>query len=546
MIDLKKIVSSVVIKNSRYLKVVEILLPILILIFYGSFLAHKVSLLTADLGRHIKNGEMIFETLKVLDTNLYSYSYPEFGTINHHWATGLIFYLLWIVGGISLVQIFYIVLSLSVAGILYILVRKKIGIGLGSLCVLLAIFLFSNRTEIRPEVFTYLFIAVFLYALYLFRDKFEIAYFQGKSLELKYYKILFLLPILEIAWVNFHIYHILGPIIIGTFLVESLIRRRESSVTILSILILTIFSELISPFGIYGLLEVLAIKGQFGYSVSEMQSVKYLFEVTGGYFQPTIFFTILIITGLSFLIPIVLKKWKEIDLTLVIFFIGFSYTPWIALRNISVFGIFACIITAYNLNFLYEKCSMYSKNIIDWCALTIVALLVVFTFSTDLMRNFSYWNVRGIGLEQDDSMAANFIKNENISGPIFNDYDIGGYLIYHLYPERKVFVDNRPEAYPKNYFYSIYIPMQVYDSVWQFELSKYKFNSIIFSSRDRTIWAKNFIKKRLNDSSWATVYFDEQVIIFLRRNEQNMVIINRYESEMKLKLKLSNFESGLL
>ena len=39
----------------------------------------------------------------------------------------------------------------------------------------------------------------------------------------------------------------------------------------------------------------------------------------------------------------------------------------------------------------------------------------------------------GFNLEKNINSSAEFFKNTKISGPIFNNYDIGGYLIYHLY-----------------------------------------------------------------------------------------------------------------
>ena len=58
----------------------------------------------------------------------------------------------------------------------------------------------------------------------------------------------------------------------------------------------------------------------------------------------------------------------------------------------------------------------------------------------------------GIGLEEANSAAAEFFRKEKIQGPIFNNFDVAGYLVYHLYPDHRVFVDNRPEAYPCGLF----------------------------------------------------------------------------------------------
>jgi len=50
---------------------------------------------TQDLGRHLKLGEIIIQTGRVPSTNLFSYTYPQFSFINHHWLSEVIFYVLY-------------------------------------------------------------------------------------------------------------------------------------------------------------------------------------------------------------------------------------------------------------------------------------------------------------------------------------------------------------------------------------------------------------------------------------------------------------------
>src|SRR5262250_2834775 len=80
----------------------------LLLALYALCLAHKIELVPADVGRHIKNGEEFFRTLTVVSTNYYSYTYPDFPVVNHHWAAGAVFYVLWRVAGFEGVQLFSI------------------------------------------------------------------------------------------------------------------------------------------------------------------------------------------------------------------------------------------------------------------------------------------------------------------------------------------------------------------------------------------------------------------------------------------------------
>ena len=39
--------------------------------------------------------------------------------------------------------------------------------------------------------------------------------------------------------------------------------------------------------------------------------------------------------------------------------------------------------------------------------------------------------------------AADFLLAHHVAGPIFNTYEYGGYLIWRLWPEQRVFIDGR-------------------------------------------------------------------------------------------------------
>jgi len=128
-----------------------------LLFLYGSFLARDVNLVTADVGRHIKNGEALLQgENSVLKTNFYSYTQPDFPTTNHHWGSGVIFYLIWRTFGFGGLHVFFIILSLAAFSILFWFTQKRAGPGLAALAALLAIPLIVERVEIRPEVFSYL------------------------------------------------------------------------------------------------------------------------------------------------------------------------------------------------------------------------------------------------------------------------------------------------------------------------------------------------------------------------------------------------------
>jgi hypothetical protein len=127
------------------------------------------------------------------------------------------------------------------------------------------------------------------------------------------------------------------------------------------------------------------------------------------------------------------------------------------------------------------------------------------------------------------NISAEFFKYSGLKGPIFSNYDIGGYLIYHLAGQEKVFVDNRHEAFPWDFMQKVYIPMQEDDRVWHQQLAKYGFNVIYFYRHDLTNWGQAFMIARLQDPQWAPVFADGYTIIFARRASMDQGVIDRFE-----------------
>src|SRR5438552_1318336 len=75
-------------------------------LYFCLFSVQKINFLTADIGRHIKNGEIFLHSAEfkiskseLLHTNLFSYTNPDFPFINHHWGSGVLAYIIYSVAG---------------------------------------------------------------------------------------------------------------------------------------------------------------------------------------------------------------------------------------------------------------------------------------------------------------------------------------------------------------------------------------------------------------------------------------------------------------
>lgn len=507
----------------------EILLGALIAIFYLLFLAHRIDLTIADLGRHLQNGRILWERGLIPATNFYSSTAPDLPVVNHHWASGFLFFLAWKAGGFAAVHLLFIVISVATFAIFFSIASAAAGPGTAALVSVLTLPLLAERTEIRPEAFSYLFIAVFF--LLLLRNL-ETGFPSGLGNPVsKSGRLLMILPLLEILWVNTHIYFFLGPVLIAIFLVARLCSRpldRDGIKALAYTLLAAIAATAINPFGVSGALAPLTIFQNYGYRIAENQPVWFV-ETLMQNPNFTIFKVLFILLAASF----AARRWRAKDRSagaaLALIGMMVSAMAWLATRNFALFGFFFLPLTAANVATRWQSWLAARRAAIAVSSGILILLLITPALFGQWQRYFPYWKEFGLGLERGNGGAAEFFLAHDIRGPVFNNYDIGGYLIWHLFPRERVFVDNRPEAYPEEFFRETYIPMQEQRAVWQKELARRQFNAIFFSHRDMTPWAQQFLIARVQDPEWAPVYADRYAVIFLKRNAANAPIIERFE-----------------
>lgn len=504
----------------------KILLLLLILLVYVILIAKPIRLTTGDLGRHLKNGELIATTLSIPRTNLFTYTNGDYPFINHHWGSGVIFYLIHHVIGFRGLHIFLILLSLVTFLIFFNIAWKYSNFYLALWLSLLSLPLLASRPDLRPEIFSNFFSGIFFWILFNYQ--------QGK-ISAKY---LILLPIIQPLWVNLHIYFFLGLIIIAAFTLEAFIRIIEKSkATLISfrnlflVLISSFMSLLANPFGVSGATYPLKIFSNYGFKVGENISALAPQNVTG--FIPNAYFipgVIILLLGGIFTYIHSIKFRKPTPLALLIISFAVAGLGAIAIRNFALFGYFALAIIAINIRTFRTLMSLKLKKvqIKGWILLSSKFLTVV------LVTYYMVFALRGkiqfnIDLERDEEKPGEFFIENKIQGPIFNDFDIGGYLIYYLYPKYQLFIDNRPEAVPAAFFKDTYIPILEDNKKWQTALNKYNFNAIFFYRLNRSEPVIKFLITRINDPEWVVVFVDNHTIIFLKENDLNRKTIEKYQ-----------------
>ncbi|MEI7998350.1 MAG: hypothetical protein WCH62_02445 [Candidatus Omnitrophota bacterium] len=485
---------------------------VLILLWLGWHFSVPIDLTSVDVGRHIKNGELIVHgTWDVLYKNYYSFSHPDYPYINHQWLFGVFCFCMWHLFGFFGLSLIYVGLVLLTFWLFFRWAESKSSFLLALAFGLLSIPLLAYRNEIRPEGFSMLFCALF----WFFGD----AYLQGR---LKVRELYFSLILLEIFWVNTQIYFLLGPLLVFLLWFQAkLDNKKDQASTFKKVFLLVSMACLINPSGLAGVLLPFNILNGLGYRVVEDQS---LFFILRNYSDNSIqiyFLGTLLLAAIAW-IAVIKREGIRKHVALVILMLIFSVAGIKMVRLIAPYGFFWIPLTAYAWGRWMENWSERFKKVT-------IAILIVAGILVSAMVHFNWKQGPILGLAPGVNRAAEFLKQEKLTGPIFSNYAIGGYLIFHLGSEQKFFVDNRVEAYPSIFFKKIFLPMLGNDAIWQTIEERFHFNIICFSRNGLSRWGSRFIVRRLNDFTWAPVFIDDYTIILLKRNAQNADVIGRYQ-----------------
>ena len=507
--------------------VFQVCLTVALLVIYAAFLAHPIELTISDLGRYLKNGELFFQSGFIANTNFYAYTVPDHPFVNHSWGSGAIYFLVERALGFPGLSLFSLAVSVTTLWIFFRLAARYGSFALAVLLTIIVMPVLITRYEIRPEMFSYLLSGCFLHLLWDCREG-----RRGRGW-------LVLLPLLQLLWVNLHIYFFIGILMVGVFLMDSLIdlankNSRQARTrwtqwkTLAAVLLATVAASCINPAGVRGAVYPLFIFQGYEFPVIENYSVPGILKA-GFQFIPLVYFLIIFgVLCLSWLYVFV-KDRSNVSFGNFALTLFFSAIAWWTIRNLAMFAFFALPLTAVNLRELanMSPSRFFRSPLRLSSAASAVAVLLV------LINPLYFFGggrgAFGIGLKEGNLAALEFLRKEQLQGPFFNNFDVGGYLIYGLFPRHRVYVDNRPEAYPARFFAEDYFSLLVNDDKWRRTMAAHEFNAIVINPHGRSVAAENFIVRRMLDPEWAAGFFDKEILILARRFGANQPVIAKYE-----------------
>ncbi len=486
---------------------------VLFVVLLALKLAVPINLAAVDIGRHIVNGQLVLAgNTDILYKNFYSFSYPDYPFVNHHWFFGVIAALIFKFGGFTALSYFFI--AVMAAAVLLFLGAAFLR-GHKELSLLLAFLVLPvlwDRHEIRPEGISLLMMGLYFYVL------------TRLSLgKIRHGTAFIILTIAQIIWVNTHIFFFMGPLLVAVFLWEG--KNRGCSVCVkrsVPLLLLTTCVNIINPSGLAGMLTPFNIFKGFGYRLAENQNVFFMMSFFPKQGMYPYFLCIAALGVLGIVIAFWSRGFKK-NIAFVVLLCFTAAAGIKAVRLMPAYAVFLIPLGSFLLSQYQDRLSHQAQS-----AVRTLMLVLVFSIGGYHAMQIKPDEVH-IGLYPGVNASAEFFKARQIKGPIFSNYDIGGYLIYHLHDQEKVFVDNRQEAFPKEFFKDVYIKIQQDEAAWQKAQEQFQFNVIYFYRHDLTDWGQGFLIARINDPQWAPVYVDDVAIMFLKRNDKNMALIRQLE-----------------
>ncbi len=491
----------------------------------------------SDLGLHLKGGQWILENLRFPSNDTYTYTVPEHPYLDIHWLYQVALYLLYRIGGYSLVSLFHVFLI----GATVLLVFKRlrlVGAPLWACVLLIATTLLTCeiRFRVRPEIASWFLMSLTLWVL--------------ESRVRRNRDLLFSLPLIQLVWVNMEGLFILGWILMGVYWVSSRFDTGRIDKKLLLYSSLSIAFCLVNPYFLRGVAYPLANLTTLSDpvmhdSLKELQSP--WFATPTLLSAPTLY--LLLYKLFSFflfgLMAVTFHKRKIRDWLLFAVFFGLSVS---AFRNIPLFMITCLPLTAASWmdlewgwpSKLQE--SLLSKPFVSWIITVFLLGLCLRVVTGAYYVSDRRTDRFGLGLDfgAQPVKACEFLVQNHLDGRILNQFDDGGWLDWK--GPQKTFIDSRLEVFGGK-FYSEYLRFNDSGSL-EGLADKYQANILFFNPLNAH-WT--MLLQSVPD--WRLVYLDATAAIFLRRGYADQVPdldYNRLLSEAGVSRSILSESSTLL
>ena len=471
--------------------------------------------LDTDMWWHLRAGEETWQNQEVYSVDTFSYTREGSEWINHSWLSQVVMYLIFNASSYQGLSIWVGVCA--VISMFFIYLQMKGHPLLRSVVLIFAAVVSSVVWSPRPQIHSLLLFSLLTYLLFKYRDTGKSGFLIGS------------IP-LFIVWGNLHGGYILGIIMIGSVLAgqivdKALLVKNTPEISWKKIGVFALFMVaaflvvLINPFGLdmwkipFNTVGVETLQNL----ISEWASP----DFHQAFQQPMLWLLLGVLTLLAF-------STKTLSGTELVPLIVFSWLALTARRNFGPFAIVAAPIFAIYLddlilvwldtakekfpwiNTLLQQTDKNNKDLnpsIKNLINSVILLLLVASVGYKIIdvndKDFITQAERDIFPVD----AVEWLKESHIAGNLFNDYNWGGYLIWH-FRETPVFIDGRTDLYGDEIL-DDYLAIMAFEPGWEENSGEYQINSLLIQSGSG-------LARVLGLSGWNIAYQDSVSVLYHR------------------------------
>jgi hypothetical protein len=400
--------------------------------------------------------------------------------LKHEWLGQIFFYLIFAGGGPVGMVLFRAACVTAFCGVTGWVVYRRTGDFYAALFTVLASATIAQSiANDRPYIVTYLLLTLEL-------------------LILERRRALWLLVPLFVFWSNFHGGYFAGWILLGAYCGEALIGRLrgkppadERALWIWCVL--GFLSGGVNP-ALFGI-----IPAMFAYRQSFMQNT--LHEWHKPPLNQLSWYLVLLLGALATLVW-ARKRARIADWIMYVLFAALSL---MALRNVIFIGMVAPLIIGS-----YVPFQRFAKPAADWALAAVLAIGCFVAMTSD-----KTFQLRVASWKYPDGAIA-FLKQHNVSAPMFNLYEWGGYLMWAAWPQEKTFVDGR--ALNESVFRDYWTVKSNFAGSLDV-LDRYGVQVLLlegFEYRSGAAYKLNAMLADPSQTKWKLVFQDKTAMVFMR------------------------------
>jgi hypothetical protein len=447
-----------------------------------------------DVWINVKAGERIWREHAIPAVDDYSFTRAGAPWINHEWLANVIFFGAWAAAGVNGLILLKALLVVATALVMWRFARTEEASPIVAALLLAAVaFAASDRFIERAHLFNFLMIALFLHALFRAREDERPPMWR--------------LPLLQALWVNLHSGAVLGPMMVALFLAGAGARvalgrpqpQDRANVRFFAwTLGLVVAASLANPYLGASLLYPFQQAGMSLYRQYVFEWMPIWAPAYSGSLMALLFYAWVGFVGVTFLVGSHRPALE--DLLVVAFFFALALS---AARFTAKFEIAAFFVTARRLR------RVRPSPRVAWSAAVAIAASIALLVA---LGNPIRGAARPFGLGVDERRfpegACRILESAPGGVRLYNQYDLGSWLIWRLDPRVKVFIDGRNQVFPES-LYREYLSANESPADMDRVFRQWDIDAVLLYG-DASI--PRYLTARAN---WHLVWFDDLSYLFL-------------------------------